>query len=449
MDDIKHYDLHVLMFPWLAHGHISAFLELAKKLSQRNFYIYFCSTPINLASLKNQICPKTFPSIQLVELHLPTLPNLPPQCHTTKSLPLHLQSTLKTALDMAKPTFFDILASLRPDLLIYDIFQPWAPEVASQLSIPAIHFQTMGAAAFSYFMHNMISETAETEFPLSGIYFKEHEYNSFSQMLESYSNNVLDKDRYIQSVNQSLSIILIKTLGDIEAKYVEYISVVLRKEVLPVGILVQEPTNVNDKNFKFVEWLDTKEESSTVFVSFGSEYFMSREEIEEVAHGLEFSEVNFIWVIRFPEGEETKVDEVLPPGFLERIGERGMVVEGWVPQVTILRHPSIGGFVSHCGWSSVLEGMKLGVPLIAMPVHIDQPLNARLMVELGIAVEVDRDQKGHLARGEITKVIKQVVVNKGGDEIRRKMKEINDKMTKTGEDQLNVVVKKLMQLCNK
>ncbi|PIA37092.1 hypothetical protein AQUCO_03100090v1 [Aquilegia coerulea] len=365
------------MFPWLAHGHISPYLELAKKFTQRNFFIYLCSTPINLLSIKNQISIKTFPSIQLVELNLPSLLDLPPHYHTTKSLPLHLQATLKTALDMAKPIFANILSNLKPDLLIYDFIQPWAPEVASQLNIPAIHFMSM----------------------------------------------------------------------EIEAKYTEYLSFILGKEILPVGVLIQEPSN-DDKDSVFLEWLNTKERSSTVFVSFGSEYYMSREEIQETAQGLELSEVNFIWVIRFPEGEEVKVDDVLPQGFLERTEERGMVVEGWAPQVKILKHPSIGGFVSHCGWSSVLEGMMLGVPLIAMPMHIDQPLNARLVVELGVGMEVERDESGNgnLVGGKIAKVIKQVVTEKGV-EVRKRMMELSESMRNRGDGEINLVVEKLLQLC--
>lgn len=64
-----------------------------------------------------------------------------------------------------------------------------------------------------------------------------------------------------------------------------------------------------------------------MFVSFGSEYFLSKEEMEEMAHGLELSKVDFIWVVRFPVGEKIKLEEELPEGFLERVGERGIVVE--------------------------------------------------------------------------------------------------------------------------
>ncbi|KAL7252776.1 hypothetical protein ACSBR1_007361 [Camellia fascicularis] len=50
--------------------------------------------------------------------------------------------------------------------------------------------------------------------------------------------------------------------------------------------------------------------------------FLYEEEIEEIAHGLELSKVNFRWVVRFPMGEKVELDEALPKGFIERVGER-------------------------------------------------------------------------------------------------------------------------------
>ena len=43
---------------------------------------------------------------------------------------------------------------------------------------------------------------------------------------------------------------------------------------------------------------------------------------------------------------------------------------------------------THCGWSSVLESLAAGVPIVALPLHIDQPINANLAAELGAAARV-------------------------------------------------------------
>ncbi|KAF8397868.1 hypothetical protein HHK36_016793 [Tetracentron sinense] len=428
------------MLPWLAHGHISPFLELAKKLIKRNVYIYFCSTAVNLSSIKDQISEESFHSIQLVELHLPSFPDLPPHYHTTKSLPPHLIPTLRKALDMAEPTVSTILKLLNPHLLIYDFFQPWAPVIASAQNIPAILFNTTGAATFCFSLHHM--KNPGVEFPSPFLHFEEHEIRRNTQLLESSAGS---KDTYRKCIEKSSDIILMKTFREIEAKYLDYLTVLYEKKPVPVGVLVQDPIYENNQS-EFIQWLSKKEKSSAVFVSFGSECILKKEEMEEIAHGLELSSINFIWAIKFPKGEKSRIDEALPQGFLERVGERGMVVEGWAPQTKILQHSSIGGFVSHCGWSSVVEGMRYGVPIIAMPIHLDQPLNARMAVEIGVGVEVKREKDGRLERGEVAKVIREVVLEKEGEEVRRKAKEMGGKIGMKGEEEIDVLLEELMLL---
>lgn len=365
------------MLPWLAHGHISPFIELAKALTKRNFYIYVCSTPVNLSSLKQNLSEKDSISIKLVELQVPTLPELPPHHHTTNGLPPHLMPTLKEAVDMAKPSFHNILRTLKPDMVLYDFLQPWVPALASAQNIPAVLFLSPGAASISYIIHSLTNP--DSEFPFPSIYYREYEINKLARMVGTTASGIKDSDRVLDCLVQSSGMILIKTCRAIEGKYIDYLSCLLQKKIVPVGPLVQEPA-MEDKPMKIIEWLSAKNPGSTVFASFGSEYFLSREDREQIALGLELSNVNFIWVIRFPVGEDIGLEEALPKGFLDRVGDRAMVLEGWAPQGRILKHPSIGGFMSHCGWSSVMEGIKFGVPIVAAPMHLDQPPNARLYI---------------------------------------------------------------------
>ncbi|XP_047309357.1 beta-D-glucosyl crocetin beta-1,6-glucosyltransferase-like [Impatiens glandulifera] len=165
--------------------------------------------------------------------------------------------------------------------------------------------------------------------------------------------------------------------------------------MIPTGPLVQEPEEEEEEgedNDEIMDWLNKKETSSTVLVTFGSESFLSREETSEVAKGLELSMVNFIWVLRFPFEEKISIEEALPNGFLERVGDRGLVVEKWASHARILEHQNVGGFVSHCGWGSTMDAMEFGVPIVAIPMNSDQPVNARLVEEIGVGLEVNRDE---------------------------------------------------------
>uniref|UniRef100_M1BNB0 UDP-glucose:glucosyltransferase n=1 Tax=Solanum tuberosum TaxID=4113 RepID=M1BNB0_SOLTU len=101
--------LRVLMFPFLAYGHISPFLNVAKKLADRGFLIYFCSTPINLKSTIKKIPEKYADLIQLIELHLPELPELPPHYHTTNGLPPNLNHILQKSPENVQTKLFENL----------------------------------------------------------------------------------------------------------------------------------------------------------------------------------------------------------------------------------------------------------------------------------------------------------------------------------------------------
>ncbi|XP_040930034.1 cyanidin-3-O-glucoside 2-O-glucuronosyltransferase-like [Gossypium hirsutum] len=163
----------------------------------------------------------------------------------------------------------------------------------------------------------------------------------------------------------------------IEAQYIDYVSVLMGKQTVPVGPLVQE-CGSREEDVHIMEWLGKKEPGSVVLVSFRSDLFISKEDMEEIAMGLELSKICFIWAVGFQGGYNTALLE----GFSKRFEKRGLMVQRWVPKAKILSHSSIGGFVSHCGWNSTLEGIINGVPIIAMPIKNDQPFNAKVVTEL-------------------------------------------------------------------
>jgi cyanidin-3-O-glucoside 2''-O-glucuronosyltransferase len=446
MVDVRHRSMRVVMLPWLAHGHIFPFLELAKKLTHRNFHIYICSTPVLVNSIKPKLShhPNNYSnSIEAVELHLPSIPELPPHHHTTKGLPPHLMPTLMKALDMTdtRANFSNIVESVKPDLIIHDFLPSWVTEVASSLNIPTIAFLTSGATVFSFGFHH--SQKKDEEYPFPEIYTDSLKKKIMKMAETSYATN---NGKGLQFYERSCKIVLMKSFRELEGKYMDYLSASFGKKVVPVGPLVQEPVHDDNEGIDIINWLNKKEKSSTVYVSFGSECYPSKEDMEEIAHGLELSNVNFIWVVRFPEGDKMKLDEALPDGYLGRIGDRGIVVENWAPQLKILDHSSIGGFVSHCGWGSLMESIKFGIPVIAIPMQHDQPWNARLAEVSDVGVEVKRDDSDRLCRENVAKVIKQVVVEKYGEDIRRKTKEMKYNIIRKVEEEIDEVVKEILQV---
>ncbi|KAI5059695.1 hypothetical protein GOP47_0026014 [Adiantum capillus-veneris] len=115
-----------------------------------------------------------------------------------------------------------------------------------------------------------------------------------------------------------------------------------------------------------LSWLNLQAESSVIYVAFGSLAKLSVEEIQELAVGLEASGSPFLWVIREDAVTMEELPQVLPEGFLERTRGKGMIIS-WAPQVRVLAHKAVGGFLSHCGWNSTVESLWAGVPLLCCP----------------------------------------------------------------------------------
>ena len=106
----------------------------------------------------------------------------------------------------------------------------------------------------------------------------------------------------------------------------------------------------------------------------------------------------------------------------------------WVDQREILMHESVQGFLSHCGWNSVLESICAGVPILAWPMMAGQPLNARMIVEeikVGLRVETcDGSVRGFVKWEGLKKMVKELIEGEKGKEVRKKCKEVAEKAMK-------------------
>ncbi|KAH0724052.1 hypothetical protein KY285_006125 [Solanum tuberosum] len=193
------------------------------------------------------------------------------------------------------------------------------------------------------------------------------------------------------------------------------------------------------KPHKCIKWLDEQEPNSVIFVSFGTTTTLSDEEIKELAIGLEKSEKKFIWVLREADkgdiftGESREVE--LPEGYEEKVEKRGLIVRDWVPQLEILRHESTGGFMSHCGWNSCMESISMGVPIVAWPMHSDQPRNAILVTEvLKIGVELkDWAMRDELVSSDaVAECVKRLMDSAEGDKMRQRATELSKAVVNGG-----------------
>eukprot|EP01018_Ginkgo_biloba_P030143 Gb_35182 [translate_table: standard] len=112
--------LHVVVFPWLAHGHISPFLELSKRLAMDDaFIVSFVSTPRNISRIKRLVETEQG-HIDLVELPFHSVKDLPHGAESTGDVPNEMIQLLLNAVDMWENPFEMLLHQLCPHSIIHD-----------------------------------------------------------------------------------------------------------------------------------------------------------------------------------------------------------------------------------------------------------------------------------------------------------------------------------------
>uniref|UniRef100_A0A803P5M3 UDP-glycosyltransferases domain-containing protein n=1 Tax=Cannabis sativa TaxID=3483 RepID=A0A803P5M3_CANSA len=177
------------------------------------------------------------------------------------------------------------------------------------------------------------------------------------------------------------------------------------------------PTSLKPE-FDCTQWLNTKPQGSVLYVSFGSFIPCEKEKIDEIAHGLLLSKINFIWVLR---GDAVSYEEpyVLPSGFEDEIKDRALIVT-WTNQIDVISHSAIGGFLTHCGWNSTLESIWYGVPMLCFPLKADQLTIRKLLVD-DWRIGVNLCDKKPLTRFEVAEKVNVLMSTKLDDKLRKEM----------------------------
>ncbi|TVU16960.1 hypothetical protein EJB05_32964, partial [Eragrostis curvula] len=215
--------------------------------------------------------------------------------------------------------------------------------------------------------------------------------------------------------------------------------------VYAVGPVVWNRPAAADKEHECMRWLDRQPRGSVVYVSLGSGGTLTWQQTAELALGLEMSQQRFIWVVKRPDDspfgcgssffgsqkegvdEEEATFDFLPEGFVERTRGVGLLVLSWAPQAAVLSHPSIGCFVTHCGWNSVLESFLNCIPLIAWPLYAEQKINAAMLEgELGVATRVKLTDGGLVTKEEVVRAIKCATKDGDGETMKNKMQKLKD-----------------------
>ncbi|XP_028778917.1 anthocyanidin 3-O-glucosyltransferase 2-like [Neltuma alba] len=376
--------------------------------------------------------------------------------HESQSAP-YLHQLVQNSIPLLKQALFDLIqeSHSNPDsprlaALVVDMFCTAMIDVANDLGVPAVVFYTSGAAYLGLMLHlhalreQGIYDTTAPNFKDSGT---ELIIPSFANPVPAnvLPSGVLEKewegfvDEYVRGLRKSNGII-VNTLEELESQAIHSLSEGGTR-IYPVGpILSAKDDERRQQGSDIIEWLDDQPESSVLFLCFGSRGCFGQDQVREIASALENSGVRFLWSLRKPPREGSKgitdysdPEEVLPAGFLDRTAGIGKVI-GWAPQARVLGHKAVGGFVSHCGWNSILESVYFGVPVATWPLYAEQQANAfELVRELKMGVEISLDYRVNFKNGSNSGMISGERIEKGIEEVmkreserRRKVKEMSE-----------------------
>ena len=437
---------HVAIVPTPGMGHLFPLIEFTKRLVvQHNFLVTFIiandgKSSIELQEKLLQSLPKPISYTFLPPINLDDLPE-------DSAIETRIELSLTRSLPSLRETLESMAESTQLVSIVVDIFGPCTFDMAKELGIPPYIYFPTTAMVLSFFLYlPKLDATTACEyrdlpelvqipgcFPVQGHKLFDVLQNRKS---EPYKAFVHMANRYYQADG-----IMVNSFFELQPGAFKALKerVLGNPLVYSVGPMVRfGSTSDGDEKSECLTWLDKQPTSSVLFVSFGTGGTLSQEQLTQLALGLEKSGQRFVWVVKSPNDKSSSATyfsvqskqnplDFLPDGFLERTKEVGLVVPSWAPQVKILNHGSIGGFLTHCGWNSTLESILSGVPLIAWPLFAEQKFNSILVCEeLKVGLKAKKNEKGIVEDEEIAKLVRELMEGEEGKVLRKKMKELQE-----------------------
>ncbi|KAL7203845.1 hypothetical protein ACSBR2_016990 [Camellia fascicularis] len=432
---------HVALLPGPGMGNLFPFIELAKQLVHHHhlsatILIPNAGPPPPAQTTVLQTLPKTIKHIFLPPVDLPKDLNIVSQVVLTVTL----------SLPSLRHTLASLTTTTRLVALVVNLFGLDAFDIAEEFGISKYLFFPSPAIALLFSLHlPKLDETVIGEYrdlpepvqlpgcvPVHGRDFPDPVQD---RSLQGYKGLLVNVKRYGSADGIILNSFMELEEGAIKALQAEELG---KPPVYAVGPLIRAGSSDGLERSECLQWLDCQPSGSVVFVSFGSAGTLSHDQLNELALGLELSAQRFLWVVKSPNDKsangaffkaQSQGDHFsfLPKGFLERIQGRGLVVPSWAPQIEVLSHCATGGFLTHCGWNSILESIVHGVPLITWPLYAEQKMNAVMLTKgLNLALRPKSDETGLVRREEIAKVVKSLMEGENGKKVRQRMERFKD-----------------------
>ncbi|XP_012703082.1 putative cis-zeatin O-glucosyltransferase [Setaria italica] len=381
----------VVAVPFPAQGHLNQLLHLSLHLATRGLPVHFAAPAEHVRQAKARVHGWGDDALRRVDFHelaISEYASPPPDPAAVSPYPSHLMPLLEAFIADAPAALAALLrgvsASHRRVVVVYDSANAFAAEEAARLhNGEGFAFHCTAASAFV----GRMDGGAQLLRDVHGL----DDLPVHAFVTEEFLEFIGKRARVAQTIPSSAGI-LMNTSRALEGEFIDFVAERLTaggKKVFSIGplnpMLDASALEQGTARHECLCWLDRQPVASVLYVSFGSMSSLRGEQIEELAAALHGSKQRFIWVLRdadrgnlFTDSGENRHTK-FQTKFTKEIEGTGLVIIEWAPQLEILAHPSTAAFMSHCGWNSIMESMSHGKPILAWPMHSDQPWVAELV----------------------------------------------------------------------
>ncbi|KAM1341474.1 hypothetical protein ACFX2F_005920 [Malus domestica] len=431
---------HVVAVPYPGRGHINPMMNLCKLLTSQktDILITFVVTEEWSGFIGSEVTPDN--------IRLTTIPNVVPS-ELVRAADMY--SFIEAIMTKMEAPFERLMDRLEPppSLIVADTFLPWAVRVGNRRSIPAASFWPMPASFFSFFQHfhlladnghfpvDLLERGNERVDYIPGVSSTRLADLPFiSEIFPNILHHILEDFSWVPRAQY----LLFPSIYELEPQVIDVLRSIFSLPIYTIGPLIPyiKSNDHPSSGINYLQWLDSQPFSSVLYISMGSFLSFSGAQMDEIAGGLRLSRVRFIWVAR---GETDRLKNAC--------GDMGLVVP-WCEQLRVLCHSSVGGFLTHCGWNSVREGVFAGVPFLTFPLRMDQGMVSKMIVEdwkVGWRLRKAEDKIDHLVTSEEIAVLAQKFMDLEDDEgreMRRRARELkqicHDAIEEGGSSQTNI-----------
>ncbi|KAL0307961.1 UNVERIFIED_CONTAM: UDP-glycosyltransferase 90A1 [Sesamum angustifolium] len=403
---------HFVIYPFMSHGHTTPILYLSRLLHSRSAAVTIFTTSGNSPPIR--ACLEDT-DVSVIELPFPqNIEGIRPGIENTHKLPsMACFFPFVQCTKLMRKSFENALESLTPPVscVISDGFLGWTLKSAQKFGVPRFAFFGMGN--FSFTMYQILGRerphagTNSLDEPFSmpdfpGLKLTRNDF-------EPPYSDIEPSGPYVEFMAEQMAAaamsegIIVNSFYELEQCYADYWNKKFGPKALCVGPLCMAaaaPSQAVEKP-SYTQFLDGKsaEGEPVLYVAFGTQAEVSAEQLQELLRD---------WN-----------------------NLRGIVVKDWVDQQQILRHEGVKGFLSHCGWNSVMESISAGVPILALPFMAEQHMNARFVAEeAGVGLRImprSGSVRGFVAAEEVERKVRELMMDgEKGAEVRKKVAEYHD-----------------------